>query len=71
MPSKEKVDWLLLEKLLDEVASKKVDIDEVLSGTTLRVYTFMVKRGVPIGPRELQRLMEFRSQRLRRFTRRS
>jgi hypothetical protein len=43
------------------------DKDAVLSGTTLKVYRFMVSRGGPIGPRELQRSLHFSSPGLATF----
>lgn len=49
----------------DDIPSDQ--IDSVLSGTTLKVYRFMVSRGSPIGPRELQRSLHFSSPGLATF----
>jgi hypothetical protein len=39
-------------------SSKSDDLDSVLTGTTLKVYKAMIRFGRPIGPRELQKLLE-------------
>ena len=43
------------------------EVDSVLSGTTLKVYRFMVAKGSPVGPRELQRTLHFSSPGLATF----
>lgn len=45
----------------------RIDDDEILAGTTLKVYRFMVSRKDPIGPRELQRALHFSSPGLATF----
>jgi DNA-binding transcriptional ArsR family regulator len=37
------------------------DADEVLTGTTVRVYRFLVTRDEPVGPRELQKQLKLSS----------
>lgn len=46
---------------MDSSSSSPADLDDVLSGTTLRVYRFMISKGNPVGPRELQRSLHFSS----------
>jgi DNA-binding transcriptional ArsR family regulator len=37
------------------------NLDDILTGTTLRVYRFMISRGEGVGPRELQRSLRLSS----------
>ena len=44
-----------------EDRKKPTDVDSALTGTTLRVYKFLITQGRPIGPRELQRYFSLSS----------
>jgi hypothetical protein len=53
--------------LADGIDRPPSEIEAVLTGTTLRVYRFMISKNEPVGPREVQRSLHFSSPGLASF----
>lgn len=47
--------------LLSVVAKSPASLDDILTGTTLKVYRELIKSSEPIGPRELQKTLSLSS----------
>jgi hypothetical protein len=53
--------YFVVKDLGDSSSRAGGNLDEILTGTTLRVYRFMISRGDRVGPRELQRSLRLSS----------